>query len=504
MGKTLNKIYLIFVSSFIVLFFAFINLKIHFPSISNRPQVSFLIFWVIIFLILFYVIDRFILKKMSKKSKIVFCCIALLVFLGLELFSYFTFKVNPSWDFGAVFGSANDFVRTASFDVDYFTMYPNNCFLLLIEIIAVVITGGRDIGFYLLNIAVIFLSFLLTILTAKKIGGIDLAVKVAIVGLLITPWYLYTPIVYSDTVGILFPILTIYLWLDLKEGKLSPTKEKILIMEITILSAIAFLIKPLAAIGFVAIIIDTFFNKVIVLNLKKIIKVLKVMSLSLLLFFAVVWMFNFVAYKYLLKTDMPAKNTIPYTHWIMMGLKGQFGGYNWEDKNATLQYNDYSAKKEFNIKEIKSRLSEYGPAGYVNFLANKFEWTWADGTFFVNNKLMRFPIRGNTRLSNYIAFDKDKIYSSVATVIYASLMFIILFCIIYDVFKQKNDVIRVMSLMCFGIALFLLIWEARSRYIYILIPIFCILGSVPLDRLFKGLGITLNKLLKKEKLNKGL
>lgn len=62
-------------------------------------------------------------------------------------------------------------------------------------------------------------------------------------------------------------------------------------------------------------------------------------------------------------------------------------------------------------------------------------------------------------------------------------MFLILFFVMYDFIKEKKEYIRVLEISLVGIAIFLLFWEARSRYIYFLIPIFCLLGACALTKI---------------------
>lgn len=75
-------------------------------------------------------------------------------------------------------------------------------------------------------------------------------------------------------------------------------------------------------------------------------------------------------------------------------------------------------------------------------------------------------------------------------------MLLILIAITYDLFtKSSRKEIRIQYISLLGIAMFLLIWEARSRYIYFLIPILCILGAMGLNNLS-------NDIMIKEKIEK--
>jgi hypothetical protein len=61
--------------------------------------------------------------------------------------------------------------------------------------------------------------------------------------------------------------------------------------------------------------------------------------------------------------------------------------------------------------------------------------------------------------------------------------------------KEKNQLSRIMGITIVGIALFLLIWEARSRYIYFLIPVFCLFSAYE----FRNILSVIERLIQKKK-----
>ena len=63
----------------------------------------------------------------------------------------------------------------------------------------------------LVNLSVVFLSVVIYLLI-KELYGLQRATLFSIVSILITPFYTYTTIVYTDTLGMIFPILSLYLY----------------------------------------------------------------------------------------------------------------------------------------------------------------------------------------------------------------------------------------------------------------------------------------------------
>ena len=81
------------------------------------------------------------------------------------------------------------------------------------------------------------------------------------------------------------------------------------------------------------------------------------------------------------------------------------------------------------------------------------------------------------------------------------LFFAIIVGIIIDLLKkERTREIRILGISIVGIAIFLLVWEARSRYIYFLIPIFIILGAYGICNIEKIVEQGMKK-LKKNKEN---
>lgn len=375
----------------------------------------------------------------------------------------------------------------------YFQIFPNNIGALTIVTISMWITNGAEIGAYAANIIFVFLSAIFAMLASKKIGGYKLAINTLLIMLLCCPIYLYTPIVYTDTLSIFIPVATLYFWLLAKEAN-SSKKRYVYWLILSILSVIGYSLKPVAMIVYIAIIIET-----IICNRKYI----KQLAVSLIIFIILLVSYNTLQEKLIIK-DSPW--TYPYTHWIMMGLnKPQseggssigWGAYSSEDNDYSGIQPSVELRKEANIKKIKERLTEFGFGGYIKFLFNKFEYVWNDGTYYVFNKIGWDTINKETTLYEYIIGEKSNyIIKPFLSNLHQFMMIMILIAIIINIKIKEDESIRVMGISMVGIAIFLLFWEARSRYIYFLIPIFCILSAYGI---YKVSNKSLKKLAEKYK-----
>lgn len=451
---------------------------------NNLKQIVF----ITVLIGLFIVLNKILLNKISDKAKKIIVSIILITFLILEIISVMYFKVERNWDFKWVMDTAEDLTKIGSTDkLHYFQVFPNNIGALTIITLSMWITNGAEIGAYIANIMFVFLSAIFAMLASKKIGGYKLAINTLLIMLLCCPIYLYTPIVYTDTLSIFIPVATLYFWLLAKETN-NTSKKYIYWGILSILSVIGYSLKPVAMIVYIAIIIET-----ILCNRKYI----KQLAVSLILFIILLVSYNTAEEKIIIKNS---PWTYPYTHWIMMGLNKPeseggtsigWGAYSAEDNEYTGVQPSVELKKEANIKRIKERLSEFGFRGYIEFLFNKFEYVWNDGTYYVFNKIGWDTINKDTILYEYIIGEKSNyIIKPFLSNLHQFMMIIILIVIITDIKNKDDESIRVMGISMVGIAIFLLFWEARSRYIYFLIPIFCILSAY-------GIYKVSNKLLKR-------
>jgi hypothetical protein len=181
---------------------------------------------------------------------------------------------------------------------------------------------------------------------------------------------------------------------------------------------------------------------------------------------------------------------IPYTHWVMTGMnKETMGGYNDNDYNViTHPIRTKKERKEINIIEIKKRLSDFGPIGYIDFLVKKAIITWGDGTFFVPEKLRR-QVTNYSLMHEFVLVDGQyfSIYFTFSQIVYFTIMIFV--TISSFILLNRKDYHFVFSplLALLGIFLFLLIWETRSRYLVNFIPILILSSLVGFEFVFEKL-----------------
>ena len=123
----------------------------------------------------------------------------------------------------------------------------------------------------------------------------------------------------------------------------------------------------------------------------------------------------------------------------------------------------------------------------VKHLEDKIQFTWGDGVYFAPEKLKREPVK-ESALHSWVLYDgrdyqKTYMYCSAVQLL---LLAGILLSVLRN-FLEKGRVreVQAMQLAVFGLFLFLLIWETRSRYLVNFVPVFLLLGMDGMQGLYR-------------------
>ena len=171
------------------------------------------------------------------------------------------------------------------------------------------------------------------------------------------------------------------------------------------------------------------------------------------------------------------KNEFPVEHWLAMGLEGS-GGYSADVYWMTASVEGKEEKKEADREFIQEKLREYRVSGLLRHLKDKTVFTWGDGVYFAPEKLKRDPLK-ESRLHSWFLYDgadygKTYRYCSVMQLLLLLGIGLSVFCNFTE--RGWAREIQAVQLAVFGLFLFLLIWETRSRYLINFVPLFALLG----------------------------
>ncbi len=434
----------------------------------------------ILLLVAFY---EFIKNKEKINTKLIIP-ILLVVIFTFQCYIANLFKVSPNWDMRELFENAKLHLQGDQSYLPYLYRYNNNIGIQIIIISLFKISDIiRIIDYYdiaiLFNIIMIDLALVFTYLVGKKLFDSKRAFIIFIILASMTPIYLYTPIIYTDTISMLFPPLILYLYIRAKEGN-ELNKKCILYSIMSMAICVGGSIKFTVIILPIAILIYEIINckkdeRKYYTNKLIIITVIAITIVTTIVIGVLTVKLLFTEWN----LEECNKNKFPITHWVMMGLEN-CGKYNEKDVKYTSSFSSVKEKKEKNIEVIKERIKDIN----INKIRNKLVYTWGDGSYYVPYTLDFDPL--NEGFHQELIFKSGryhvpyKYYTQIQHLTAITLMIIATIVSIRR--KISNEFILRVSI--FGLFLFLLIWEVRSRYIVNYLPIIQLAAYTGIEEMY--------------------
>lgn len=398
--------------------------------------------------------------------------------VGLLLALYFVLllafglamQVRPqaTWDFPITALAAQELVLGGSLpDVGYFYRFANNTPLLWL--FAAVFRVGRLLGarrimpgLVVLNCLCITAGALFLYLAARRLFGREWAPFILCGALLCPAFLLYAPIAYTDTLTLPFVSGAFWLWLEARRRVLAVGRGRALpwVLGAFAAAGAGALLKVTVAILAVAFVLDALLLWPgrarfgwLAAGLA-LLAVLRVGGATL-------------AQRALPPCDEPG---IPYTHWVMMGLHGS-GGYYDPDYEATLAHPTYAERAAFTRQEIARRLQAMGLRGFLDHCAAKLAYIVSDGTYYAPSKLDRGPACPGA-LHRFIIAGEP--YSGMLYYLADAWQLCLLGLCAWGAVRamvRPERGLTAARAAVFGLLLFLLAWEARSRYLVQFLPL---------------------------------
>lgn len=458
----------------------FINVTSNYGRVFPMNRVIVLVGAIAIISVLFLL--KMLFNKLKDKTLVKISIIFGIILVVLQIVFVIYCRVKPSWDFGVIFYNAYN-ISNSVFDLPeyYYKFYPNNlgALLLFTAIFKIVSIFTVKEGVYLLvgcifNIIMIDGAVVIMYVLIKNVFNLRMATLFGVLCILIVPMFTYSPIFYTDTITMIFPAAMLLLLYNFNNSR--SNMRIFYLVAIGVVGAMGIVLKTNIVIPLVAVFIYVICTNKIV---KGIVNNLIILAAFLLIF---------SGYKAVANYVMPidySEAGLPMTHWVMMGLKNS-GAYNEEDVNFSASFESKKEAQKANIQEIKNRLREYGAKGYLEFLTRKIKFTWNDGTYYSVNKLSREPLENNI-IEEHVVGEKNHPFIYFSQMSHLALITLI-FISSLAAFKKKNSYrfMQCTQIAIFGVFLFLIIWETRSRYLVCILPLMMFSAIGGLDYLGEG------------------
>ena len=390
-------------------------------------------------------------------------------------------QYEPKYDVKSVFDGAAALAETGKLTgelIRYFAWASNNFGFTFIMSVMIKIFGAVTKNYFLIfaftnivfiNLGVYFLHDLICRVCGKKTAGAALAALFFYI-----PMYFFPSMIYTDTATMFIPVVCLNLFTRLQTGQTQISKKKSAAYYALMggSGGVGFVIKPTAAIMFIAILIVccVFIRKA---------EVYKSIALSAALFFAVILIFQ-IPYNIHVPKDVREKNALPYLHWVKMGLQNGGKG-TWSEFAETMSYPTYAEKSAHAVNTIKARLRGMGVFGFAELLIQKF------GVLYSSPDLQPCGI---------IYFDQNETTQKFGAVRFGNAFYIIYNHIVFygacalafaGVFFRSRNFTAYLAL--FGLHLFFAFWEVNPRWLTNYFFVFLFLACVTVKSVIEKITI---------------
>ena len=256
--------------------------------------------------------------------------ISLIILFVVQIFIAYNIVFEPGWDAGGIYNSAKIFVNGNRADIVIrypFSMYPNNLLLLFIESAVIsfcnLFANENEVVqlmFFavlnsMINVAACYLTYKsANLICKKKIAFIAFILAVLNFGL--SPWNV---IFYSDSLGLIFPILTFYLFMKPNKTEKMDWISKIIAV---IVGCIGYNIKPQCFIMLIALFIIRFFSYL--KDKKKLLQIVILAGCFILSLITIKTSINLICEKNQIVLD--SSQRLGMSHFLMMGNNEEGGG----------------------------------------------------------------------------------------------------------------------------------------------------------------------------------
>lgn len=425
-------------------------------------------------------------KYLNNSDRIVF--LASIVLLVIQWFICLHIYFMTGWDSGIITANA-DYVakgQTSELWNWYYSRCPNNSLLTGIYAVIFWVVEHLGIPSTAVRLLIVFGQCVLSVWTGylayrcgrkffkERIWSVLIWIfYVFLLGL--SPWLV---IPYSDSTCLFMPILIFWLYQTLENGKAKYGK----CVCIGILSYLGYEIKPMVIIITIAIIGVEFLQNIKEkCNLKRW-SVLAVICISLIGTMGVCKVVNL---EKIMGFEINQEAEFGLTHYLMMGLNEEHSGvFIVEDAEYSESIPTLKERKKENIRVAKERIKNFGFIGLCRHTVKKSMVNFSDGTFAWGQEgdfygiPLALPDVTITQFLRNIFYDTGRYHVVFETVVQFFWIAVLVGLVLNTSMlfqKKKQDLDKtqlVMMAALIGIALFVMIFEARARYLFVYVPVY--------------------------------
>lgn len=428
-------------------------------------------------------------------------CVLTMVLFVCQFYVACNILFESGWDVRYIVASAKAMATAQPFDASYFSSYPNN--LLLTFILSYLIRINNALGIFIGNqwlmciVTVNCLINSLTCLLVYRTARLFLRPSSAFAGFLlavcafgVSPWVV---ICYSDSLGLMFPLLTFFLYVRPEQRK----KVRWICRGGSLLvGCVGYYIKPTAMIMVLAILLVEALHQLAQKRLAALGHLAAMLLCIVLSLGAVNGVVGLLCQRYDITLD--PEQQIGMAHFLMMGANEERdGAFLSEDVAFSTSFSTRSERNQADLQRAVSRYRDFTPGRYGRFLARKLLTVYNDGTFawgaegsFLSTLYPPVNHRISPLLRSifYYAYSDDQnngalfpYYALFAQLIWLNILLLSLLSCFVRHSAPHQKAFSILALALIGLTAYEILFEARARYLYLYIPVYCVLAASGLE-----------------------
>ncbi len=413
------------------------------------------------------------LLQNHKKALFFFFC-----FLSLtQVLFYVLCASYPTQDFERVFtGAYNYTIAGEILDpyLDYFYKFPNNLSItVLLQFLFRLCYRFGITDFFIVgavfNGICVQLAYVFVYLIAAKLAGRQIGFFSLLALYLCLPLQTYISIFYTDTTTMLYPLAVVYFSLvALQSG--NRKKQMVSLALLSLLAAVGSWIKYSVVIAFIAVLLVFLLNGAF----KQALACVLGFAFCFLLLNAGTQAF---VYENILDESIAADRATPFTAWIAMGMQGD-GAHSAAENEYIWSFETQEEKKQAALDLLQERLEERNALEHLSFLSQKAVRSFGSGNLDYPSTVSGAPMTQNFMIDILNpAGAYNEVYDNVIQGYHVAVMFLLVLGFALSLYYGEQQFLP-MQIASFGIFMFLLLWEAGTRYLLHYYPMFILSGAV--------------------------
>lgn len=374
-------------------------------------------------------------------------------------------------DMREVYESAYQYINTGSIPEQgaYFIRCKNNFAMLLLSILVYYIASlfGIQIDTEASVNLVTFVNFafvlLAMFLTVKAAAAIFKTRKSELFTLLLVgiyaPFYLWSPLFYTDTVTMFFPALIIFTYQKYTTCTCSK-KRTALAVAIGLSIFAGYALKGSLPILLIALALQLFLA-----NPHGTKQSIITLVCVCLVFFAGLKAYDCLYEKSgIIDFSERQENQIPLELWFLFGSHQPAEWY-WEDYSYMLSLPDIETRTREARRMIIDNYSSYSPKELLGFIRDKNLLIWGDSTYGGEPYICNAHTSSWTHNFIVSGMPYYGIYRLYCNVIHLMTLALMLCSILLEFKKKKPDTMTLIKISLLGLVIFLSFWERNARYV---------------------------------------